>query len=82
MKVSVRRYTRGENINPIMLRLADLILGNFERRGRRPDYTIFVVARSTPITDGRRWWWEPGETLVRSWRECCLCVLHVVSVEP
>ena len=44
-----------ENINPIMLRLVDLILRDCKRRDRRPHSTIFVVAKSAPITDGR-WW--------------------------
>ena len=48
MQVSAGGYMGGENINPIMLRLVDLILRNYERRDRRPDPTVFVVARSTP----------------------------------
>ena len=55
MWVSVDRYMGEENINPIMLRLVDLILRDCKRRDRRPHSTIFVVAKSAPITDGR-WW--------------------------
>ena len=65
MWVSVGRYTGGENINLIMLRLVDLILGNCKWRDRRSGSTVFVVATSTPITDGR-WWWDTGESLVKS----------------
>ena len=65
MRVNVGRYTGGENINPIMLLLVDLILRNCKWRDRRPDSTVFVVTRSTPITDGR-WWWDTGESLVKS----------------
>ena len=60
--VSVGRYMGGEN--PIMLRLVDLILRDCKRRDRRPDATIFVVAKSAPITDGR-WWWDTGESFVK-----------------
>ena len=54
----------GENINPIMLHLVDLILRDCKRRDRRPDSTIFVVAKSAPITPGR-WWWDTGVNFVK-----------------
>ena len=80
MQVSAGGYMGGENINPIMLRLVDLILRNCERRDRRPDPTVFVVARSTPMARGG-WWWDTVESLVKIRREYRLCV-YVVSAEP
>ena len=55
VQVSVGRFARGENINPLMLHVVDLLLRNHGGRDRRPNYTIFVVSWSAPNTDGG-WW--------------------------
>ena len=71
MPVSVGRYTGGENINPIMLRLVDLILRDCKRRDRRTDSTIFVVAKSAPIT---------GESFVKKLaRISSVCIVSCFS---
>ena len=78
MWVSVGKFAGGENINPFMLCMVDLLLRNYGGRGRKHNYAVIVVAWSAPNTDGV-WWWVTTESLVKSQWKYLLCVMYVAS---